>query len=128
MGSVFGKETVPEPSFEVLLERNNDHVHTSYEIRKYGERFAATCLYNADDDEDNMSSPFRALAGYIGVFGKPQNEGHESISMTAPVVIHQGGGTEGTQIAMTAPVVVTTTTTTTTEKDKSNNMNNGSQK
>ena len=75
MGSVFGKETVAEPSYEVLLERNH-HVHTSYEIRRYGERFAATCAYPADSED--TSTPFRALAGYIGVFGKPQNEGHKT--------------------------------------------------
>jgi hypothetical protein len=95
MGSVFGKETVAEPPFAVLMERT--HVHTTYEIRKYGERFAATCNY---EEGDKMGSPFRALASYIGVFGIPQNEGHESISMTAPVVIEGG-----TPIAMTAPVV-----------------------
>ena len=110
MGSIFGKETVAEPSYEVLLERNH-HVHTSYEIRRYGERFAATCAYPADSED--TSSPFRALAGYIGVFGKPQNEGHESISMTAPVVIENGNGGDddddaGEKISMTAPVVTET--------------------
>ena len=99
MGSVFGKQTVAEPAFEILMERasNFRNVKTSYEIRKYGERFAAEVSYR---DADDTGSPFRALAGYIGVFGKPENEGGESISMTAPVVIEGG-----TPIAMTAPVV-----------------------
>lgn len=99
MGSIFGKQTVAEPHFEVLLDRN--HVQTPYELRQYGQRFAATFAY---DDADDTSSPFRALANYIGVFGRPQNEGHEAISMTAPVVI-ESGITEGEKIAMTAPVV-----------------------
>ena len=100
MGSVFGKQTVAEPHFEVLLDRTQ--VQTPYELRKYGERFAATCVY--DGDADDTSPPFRALANYIGVFGKPQNEGRESMSMTAPVVI-EGGTTKGESIAMSAPVV-----------------------
>jgi hypothetical protein len=103
MGTVFGKASVAEPHFDVLMDRNH-HVHTGYEIRKYGERFAATCSY---DDADDMDSPFRALAGYIGVFGKAQNDGQETISMTAPVVI-EGGVTQGEKIAMTAPVVMET--------------------
>lgn len=53
-------------------------------------------------DPNNMGSPFRALAQYIGVFGNPQNEGNESMAMTAPVAMD----TRGTQIAMTAPVVM----------------------
>ncbi|KAL3938275.1 MAG: hypothetical protein SGBAC_006777 [Bacillariaceae sp.] len=102
MGSVFGKQTVAEPHFEVLLDRS--HVQTPYELRKYGERFAATCVY---DDADGTGTPFRALADYIGVFGRAQNEGHESISMTAPVVM-EGGTTAGEKMAMTAPVVTET--------------------
>ena len=100
MGIVFGKVTVAEPAFEILLERTSyaRNVKTSYEIRKYGERFAAEVAY---DDSDDTGTPFKALASYIGVFGKPQNEGGESMSMTAPVVIEGG-----TPIAMTAPVVM----------------------
>jgi hypothetical protein len=93
MGSVFGKQTVLEPAFDILLDRVR--ATTTYEIREYGERFAAEVSYS-----DGEGSPFMVLAKYIGVFGSPENEGSESISMTAPVVI-QGG----TKIAMTAPVV-----------------------
>lgn len=100
MGSVFGKETVAEPHFDVLLERNTA---TTYEVRKYGERFAATCTYEANASGDSMDSPFRILAQYIGVFGTPQNEGGQSISMTAPVA------TSGTLIDMTAPVTTENT-------------------
>lgn len=96
MSSIFGKQTVAEPPYDILLERK--HVDTSYEIRKYGKRFAATCAY-AENGGDDMNSPFRTLARYIGVFGQAQNEGNRKISMTAPVV------TSGTKIDMTAPVV-----------------------
>ncbi|KAL3816160.1 hypothetical protein ACHAXA_001647 [Cyclostephanos tholiformis] len=97
MGSVFGKESVKEPPFEVLLERNTGK--TGYELRKYGTRFGASVEYSADD----TSSPFGILAKYIGVFGTPQNSGSTSIAMTAPVVMENEGPTS---IAMTAPVVM----------------------
>jgi hypothetical protein len=100
MGSVFGKQTVTEPVFNSLLNRTN-HVKTAYELRKYGQRFAAEVEYS---DGDDTGSPFRALASYIGVFGSPQNEGDQAISMTAPVVIEGSGS--GTAIAMTAPVMM----------------------
>jgi SOUL heme-binding protein len=100
MGSVFGKESVAEPAFEVLLERVQAPVHTSYELRRYGERFVAETYYSGNGGDD---SPFRLLAGYIGVFGSPQNEASESITMTAPVMKGSGGGTA---IAMTAPVMM----------------------
>jgi hypothetical protein len=97
MGSVFGKQTVAEPAFEIILNRRH-HANAAYEIRRYGERFAAKVSYS---DSGDMGSPFGALAKYIGSFGTPQNDGGEAISMTAPVVIHDSG----TQISMTAPVV-----------------------
>jgi len=93
MGIVFGKTGVAEPVFETLLSRNNCTV--PYEFRRYGQRFAIETLYENED----TSSAFRSLAGYIGVGGPPQNEGSQPISMTAPVV------TAGQKIAMTAPVV-----------------------
>lgn len=112
MGSVFGKESVAEPAFDVLMQHTpTQGAKTSYELRQYGERFAAEAQYNAGDD----NSPFRLLAQYIGVFGSPQNEAAESISMTAPVM--KGGSNNnnsnsggdhpkgGTAIAMTAPVM-----------------------
>lgn len=97
MGSVFGKETVAEPAFDVLMQRTQ--AKTSYEIRQYGERFAAEASYSGEEN-----SPFRLLAGYIGVFGDPQNEAGESISMTAPVMM-SSKDKGGTAIAMTAPVM-----------------------
>ena len=105
MGSVFGKESVKEPPFEVLLERTN--AKTGYEIRQYGERFAASVTYPAGGNDDT-GSPFRTLARYIGVFGTPENEGSTSIAMTAPVVMEKDGAAAAApeSIAMTAPVVM----------------------
>ena len=101
MGSVFGKESVKEPPFEVLLERNTGK--TPYELRKYGTRYGASVEYSAAD----TSTPFGILAKYIGVFGAPQNSGSTSIAMTAPVVMEDEGTTAApTSIAMTAPVVM----------------------
>jgi hypothetical protein len=94
MGVVFGKESVAEPAFEVLYQHSSN---VKYEIRKYGERFAA----EAACDGDNGSS-FQLLARYIGVFGKPENEGQQSIAMTAPVIKEKSAPTA---IAMTAPVI-----------------------
>lgn len=108
MGSVFGKESVKEPPFDVLLRRTD--VATPYELRRYGERFAASVEYAKNGDNDN--SPFRTLARYIGVFGTPENEGSTGIAMTAPVVMERdGGGSRGEpeSIAMTAPVVMENT-------------------
>eukprot|EP00586_Coscinodiscus_wailesii_P009692 CAMPEP_0172509862 /NCGR_PEP_ID=MMETSP1066-20121228/224025_1 /TAXON_ID=671091 /ORGANISM="Coscinodiscus wailesii, Strain CCMP2513" /LENGTH=248 /DNA_ID=CAMNT_0013288569 /DNA_START=84 /DNA_END=830 /DNA_ORIENTATION=+ len=119
MGMVFGKVDVAEPAFEVMFSRASAEV--VYEIRKYGKRFAietemikAGSSASATDEDTQMRSPFMALAGYIGVMGKPQNEGLESIAMTAPVVMtsedktkSSDSGNEGVPIAMTAPVVMT---------------------
>jgi hypothetical protein len=101
MGMVFGKTGAAEPAFEVLYQRTGGGAVTSYEIRKYGTRFAAEAAYAGSGD----NAPFNTLARYIGVFGKPENEGATAIAMTAPVVRNEGRG--GTQIAMTAPVVRT---------------------
>ncbi len=107
MGTIFGKESVKEPPYEVLLQRTN--VKTPYELRKYATRYAATVEYNGSTSEG-----FRALAKYIGVFGTPQNEGSTNIAMTAPVVMEEDSTTKQgkpTPIAMTAPVVMETNVT-----------------
>uniref|UniRef100_A0A7S1YAX7 SOUL heme-binding protein n=1 Tax=Grammatophora oceanica TaxID=210454 RepID=A0A7S1YAX7_9STRA len=98
MGMIFGKETVAEPPFSVVLTRAERSASLAYEVRKYEERFGAEVSYPDGNSDDG--TPFGILARYIGVFGDPENEGNEKISMTAPVV-KQGG----TPIAMTAPVV-----------------------
>ena len=101
MGLVFGKQTVAEPAYEVLAKHSGA---LSYEIRKYGTRYAAEVSYmdtSGADDADR--SPFSILAKYIGVFGTPENEGQQPMAMTAPVVKGKGG--EPVKMAMTAPVV-----------------------
>jgi hypothetical protein len=94
MGQVFGRNGVAEPAYSVLHTHNSNF---AYEIRRYGVRFAAEATYTGTDD-----SPFRLLARYIGVFGTPENEGNEAMSMTAPVI-----KAKPTAIAMTAPVMMT---------------------
>lgn len=100
MGQIFGKTGgVAEPAFDVLYQRTTDF---TYEIRKYGTRFAAHTTYTNGTDQ-----PFRMLAQYIGVFGTPANEGQKAISMTTPVIIDEASGKgKPIAIAMTAPVVV----------------------
>lgn len=70
----------------------------------YHSRPARPTAEAAYADPQNNGTPFRALAGYIGVFGNPQNEGKQVMAMTAPVVMEAG-----TPIAMTAPVVMENT-------------------
>jgi SOUL heme-binding protein len=110
MGMVFGKTGSAEPAFEILAQRSTSPM--SYEIRKYGERFAAETSWEASAEgkktnEDDQ--PFTLLAKYIGVFGTPQNEGSTPIAMTAPVMKQEKTSTtEPTVIAMTAPVMKST--------------------
>ena len=111
MGMVFGKQTVAEPAFTILLDRtNNAAVNCTYELRSYGRRFAAQTKYsgNPSDDSNETNEPFRALARYIGVFGTPENDGTRPISMTSPVAMTNDSGDKnnGTPIAMTAPVAM----------------------
>jgi SOUL heme-binding protein len=122
MGMIFGKETVAEPSYKVLLS-SLQAATTPYEIRQYGVRYAAQTIYPMGT---STNVPFSKLAKYIGVFGTPNNIGNQPIAMTAPVSMstakvasskeeHQQGPVA---IAMTAPVsmkAVTTTTAATTE-------------
>eukprot|EP00536_Pseudo-nitzschia_multiseries_P005292 jgi/Psemu1/318615/estExt_fgenesh1_pm.C_970006 len=98
MGSVFGKETVKEPAFKTIFQRP-PLAQTTYQIREYGTRFVAEVDY--DGGNRNTGTPFRALARYIGVFGDAENEGSESMAMTAPVAKER----KGTPMAMTAPKI-----------------------
>ena len=97
MGIVFGKTGVAEPAFDVLLSRSTT---VSYQLRKYGARYACETEYPADAKSNSMG--FKALAGYIGVGTAPQNDGGTGIAMTAPVVTEKS---QGKSISMTAPVV-----------------------
>lgn len=117
MGSIIGKESVAEPPFKVLLQRaTTNQVKTHYEIREYGTRYAAQVEYSASGSgssgSNDANTPFRALAQYIGVFGEAQNQGTQSMAMTAPVAMETTTTTptQGIKMAMTAPVAMETTT------------------
>jgi hypothetical protein len=110
MGSVIGKTNVAEPAYEVLYKQQASGAFP-YEIRRYGQRFAAQATFELINDKtNNEKSPFRLLARYIGVFGTPENEGSTAIAMTAPVTISSKTSTtdscKPTAIAMTAPVIM----------------------
>lgn len=106
VASVFGKESVAEPAYQVLAKLpTSEGRPLAYEIRKYGQRFAAEAAYTSSGDNGDMNSPFRDLARYIGVFGSPENQGSKPIAMTAPVMM-QNESKGGTPIAMTAPVMM----------------------
>ncbi|GKY97021.1 hypothetical protein MPSEU_000660900 [Mayamaea pseudoterrestris] len=111
MGSVIGKTGVAEPAYEVLFKQHASDTFP-YEIRKYGQRFAAQATFTSNDGDDR-STPFRLLAKYIGVFGTPENEGSKAIAMTAPVAISD----KPTSIAMTAPVIMSNKDATTKTMD-----------
>lgn len=91
LGMIFGKVGVEEPAFELLLTRALSSPQTSYEIRKYGKRYAIETTMSSTD---NNSTPFMRLAGYIGVTKAPENAKNEAIAMTAPVAMdknHENG-------------------------------------
>jgi len=106
MGMILGKIDVAEPAFDVMLSRQPPTATIPYEIRKYGTRFAIETEFVEGAKDDNMRSPFMALAGYIGVISDPENEGATSIAMTAPVAMMDTGEKKGIKIDMTAPVVL----------------------
>jgi hypothetical protein len=91
IGMIFGKVGVEEPAFELLLSRALSSPQTPYEIRRYGKRYA---IETTMQSSEKTSSPFMALAGYIGVTKAPENEKKEAIAMTAPVAMdknHESG-------------------------------------
>ncbi|KAL3787976.1 hypothetical protein HJC23_002901 [Cyclotella cryptica] len=91
LGMIFGKIGVEEPAFELLFTRSLTSPQTPYEIRRYGKRYA---IETTMEPSEKTSSPFMALAGYIGVTKAPENEKKEAIAMTAPVAMdknHQSG-------------------------------------
>ena len=88
---IFGKIGVEEPAFELLLTRALFSPQTSYDIRKYGKRYAIETTMSSSDKN---STPFMRLAGYIGVTKAPENASNQAIAMTAPVAMeknHENG-------------------------------------
>ena len=97
---VFGVIGVEVPRFEVLAQ------FEGYEVRRYTETLVKAEVLAADcpaatTEKKFSGDGFRALAKYIGVFGKANNEGKKSMAMTAPVV----STAAGEKMAMTAPVI-----------------------
>mmetsp|Transcript_104066 Transcript_104066/g.164326 ORF Transcript_104066/g.164326 Transcript_104066/m.164326 type:complete len:245 (-) Transcript_104066:106-840(-) len=91
LNSVFGVIDVSTPDYEVL------HKGQGYEIRWYP---ASTAIAS----HASAHSSFMSLAGFIGVMGKPQNDRHEKIAMTAPVVTMQSSHGEEMQFILPSNV------------------------
>mmetsp|Transcript_20501 Transcript_20501/g.38484 ORF Transcript_20501/g.38484 Transcript_20501/m.38484 type:complete len:232 (-) Transcript_20501:130-825(-) len=102
MGMVFGKIDVAEPAYDVIAQ-SAPASSFSWEVRRYGSRFAIEADYPEGENDDR--TPFMELAGYIGVMGPAQNDGSTKIAMTAPVAI-ENEKQRGEKIAMTAPVAI----------------------
>lgn len=75
MGIVFGVTGTKGPVYEVLVRTS------SYEIRYYQQSFLTAEIPMKSDNEG-----FTALAKYIGVFGKPENDISKPLDMTHPVI------------------------------------------
>ncbi|EGR34028.1 soul heme-binding protein, putative [Ichthyophthirius multifiliis] len=88
IGQIFGFNGVKEPQYSLIQK-------TPYQIRKYESYVIAKIAMK----EDNKDQAFRALARYIGVFGKPENTQNQSLVMTVPVL------QEPVKMEMTAPVI-----------------------
>jgi hypothetical protein len=71
---------------------------SGYEIRSYSQYFIAEVPQTPGGD----GPAFQTLAKYIGVFGDPQNQAHQPMAMTAPVLLEP---IKSQKIAMTSPVV-----------------------
>jgi hypothetical protein len=94
MGIIFGKTGTQEPSF-ILLSKLAKTPSYNYQVRSYEPYLIAEVEKLPGKEGDG----FRTLAKYIGVFGKPENEGSVPMAMTSPVI------GEPTKLSMTSPVV-----------------------
>ncbi|KAF3552713.1 hypothetical protein F2Q69_00017574 [Brassica cretica] len=94
MGMVFGKIVVETPKYTVAKSGDG------YEVREYPPAVSAEVTYDPSEFKGDKDGGFQVLAKYIGVFGKPENQEGEKISMTSPVITK-----EGEKIAMTSPVI-----------------------
>lgn len=92
MGIIFGKTGTQEPSFVLLSQLSKT---ANYQVRAYEPYLIAEVEKLPGKEGDG----FRTLAKYIGVFGKPENEGSVPMAMTSPVI------GEPTKLSMTSPVV-----------------------
>jgi len=103
MGVYLGRYRVgvETPAYTVLESSAQGR---GYELREMPAYVVAECLVAAGTQHQGRDG-FRALAGYIGAFGDPKNEGAAPIKMTAPLLSSEQPGPSGQKIAMTAPVL-----------------------
>jgi hypothetical protein len=94
MGQVFGINSEKEPNYSLVWQS------PPYEVRLYPKLFVA----EVKSDDSTRNQAFRALAGYIGVFGEAKNIKTRPIAMTTPVIISPG---TSMKIDMTTPVLTT---------------------
>lgn len=96
MGMVFGRIAEEMPKYSIV------HTAANYTVRRYEPSIVAICRYGPGGwGSSSDGGPFGQLARFIGVFGKAENEGAQSIPMTAPVLINAAQ-----PIPMTSPVVI----------------------
>jgi CRISPR/Cas system type I-B associated protein Csh2 (Cas7 group RAMP superfamily) len=85
---------------QIVVKSNTDSVAMNkyeviakfkgFEIRQYEELFVAKTKMNSADYENNSSTGFRRIAGYI--FGS--NESNQKIAMTSPVIMDMSDSVE----------------------------------
>ena len=85
--------SIETPDWELVSE------HDGWEVRRYAPKLEAQVTVQADSYREAVNKGFRVLAKFI--FG--ENQGAESVEMTAPV-----SASRSTKIAMTAPVGAST--------------------
>jgi len=100
MGTIFGKHRVKEPAYTLLFTKTTVAEGISYELRRYGQRFAAQTTYATGSSNDENAS-LQQLKSYVGVFGNPQNDGGKQNAIRAFEQQPQGK-----QIPRMTPVVV----------------------
>ena len=101
MGIIFGHTGTAEPAYTVLHSYSTP---IKFEVRRNPSYFIAEVPMEGNNRENNS---FSILAKYIGVFGKPENEGAQSLSMTSPVLLEKEKSLakqENVSAAVTAPV------------------------
>ena len=64
--------------------------YENFEIRKYSEMYVASTQMGSSGYENNSSTGFRRIAGYI--FGS--NESNQKIAMTSPVIMEMKDSVE----------------------------------
>jgi hypothetical protein len=108
MGIVFGRTGISadnglSPAFETMSTLKNGIEIRNYPSFLVAEVEPASDKEGPENDRELRSKAFNALARYIGVFGNPENDASDKISMTAPVLMES----KTEKISMTSPVIST---------------------